>query len=1171
MDETAADDPSTLLGPASDPGTPPPYLPLETYHVASPVAPSGVTAVRFDPQQELVHCGFQSGHVRSFALPNCSPYTANVASYSPILDLCPDPRADQGSIVLSPDAVKHVHRRGRVLWSLTAKSDMSSAGLLAMTPLQHTPTSTFSTLILSATFSRLHVINVDRGAIVRELVTSDSPPCDYHHLRSPAPHTLLTGSALGALKWIDTRTWKATQSVAVHTGAPGPFAGVACVGDSGTYVATTGVHTGRQVVDVVDVRMGKVLGKVAVGASVMTAAKDGDCVLAVSEAGVLSVVDVGKLQVSATVRVWEDEAGEDAMAAPFACMDVSPSGELLVLGDLAGNTHFWCPPRSDGPVMIPDEYKGGTGHTWNWYPEHELKVNTDSHPIEVPSMVHAAPYVPWSEDVSFNAHVGMPRYTKDTLMSGTWPADLMHSVGLPPATIPATILANARGTPQLRTAPKPASLARNTWPYKTKTEIPKFKSTRRLRSRSRSSSRTRSSTPGTSSSLRPAQTESVLEDYKLMEIQYSRFGVHDFDFHFFNQSPYIGLEPGLPNAYVNNYLQVLFFSPSFRAQAMRHALQPACQKPLCLLCETGYLFRMLDQARAQAETTPVCRAANWCSAFAHLRETHGLNLLENPAVGFTSVATTMATCARFLLDQFRRDDAAVVGGQHPGPAGAGGVGTVVDEFCIQSRTEATCNSCKTRTSKVVDSFTVDLVYPGHRAGNPDVTFVDVLRASMVSASGGLGGAGSGGKAGGAGADMERIWCAKCKQYRPTMQKRLPVRVPDVLQVNCNVKAEWNADWWCSKDSHFTGIPGSGFMPVRFRLALPEPNAEPVFEALPDDGEAGEDVYTLSAVVFEVTEGGRPHIASHIFGEDNAGKGQWYLFNDFRVRAVPHNQVLQFPRWKIPSLVVYRKSSSAAKLALPTAPRLADLDLDWLLDPHLLLPPGRAPALRDPLHPAEILHPGFLCAIDAEFVSHCEEEAEYSSDGIKRIMRPRILSLARVSIVRGSGPLAGSECVDEYIEQRDPVVDYITAFSGIEPRDLDRNASTRRLVALKSAYRKLRCMVDSGAVFIGHSLEQDFRIINLVVPKRQVIDTSQLYHIPAQQRKLSLKFLAWAVLNEHVQVGNHDSVEDARTALALYNKYCEVQAAGNWKTFLKVCMTWDISTGSSRHPLMCTSP
>jgi PAB-dependent poly(A)-specific ribonuclease subunit 2 len=51
-------------------------------------------------------------------------------------------------------------------------------------------------------------------------------------------------------------------------------------------------------------------------------------------------------------------------------------------------------------------------------------------------------------------------------------------------------------------------------------------------------------------------------------------------------------------------------------------------------------------------------------------------------------------------------------------------------------------------------------------------------------------------------------------------------------------------------------------------------------------------------------------------------------------------------------------------------------------------------------------------------------------------------------------------------------------------------------------------------------------------------------------RLSLKFLAWYLLNESVQVATHDSIEDARTALRLYHKYLELKEAGTLQDTLR---------------------
>jgi PAB-dependent poly(A)-specific ribonuclease subunit 2 len=99
------------------------------------------------------------------------------------------------------------------------------------------------------------------------------------------------------------------------------------------------------------------------------------------------------------------------------------------------------------------------------------------------------------------------------------------------------------------------------------------------------------------------------------------------------------------------------------------------------------------------------------------------------------------------------------------------------------------------------------------------------------------------------------------------------------------------------------------------------------------------------------------------------------------------------------------------------------------------------------------------------------------------------------VLRGDGPKQGVPFIDDHIHTSETIVDYLTEFSGIKCKqiylfvvdavfeagildgDLDPVASRYTLTPLKLVYKKLRLLVDSGCIFIGHGLTKDFRIIS----------------------------------------------------------------------------------------------
>lgn len=56
------------------------------------------------------------------------------------------------------------------------------------------------------------------------------------------------------------------------------------------------------------------------------------------------------------------------------------------------------------------------------------------------------------------------------------------------------------------------------------------------------------------------------------------------------------------------------------------------------------------------------------------------------------------------------------------------------------------------------------------------------------------------------------------------------------------------------------------------------------------------------------------------------------------------------------------------------------------------------------------------------------------------VRPARLGLARISVVRGEGPQAGTAAIDDYVRTLEPVTDYLTKWSGLVRAAAPRGSS-----------------------------------------------------------------------------------------------------------------------------------
>lgn len=792
-------------------------------------------------------------------------------------------------------------------------------------------------------------------------------------------------------------------------------------------------------------------------------------------------------------------------------IDLSPSGEALAINDTECSIHLWGSPA-------------------------KVHFNEMSKEVEFADVTPRPPPLDWAPDTPLNM-IGMPYY-HERLFSA-WPSHMVFEVGSPPAPIDPTIIPYLRPAEVGLYAPNPQKTRRyqveNTRALAS-TEpaliAPKF-----LSEKAREQSRAKSdgSVSDTAEALAGAKINGQSDDdpllkYSNVEIKYSRFGVDDFDFRyvflfffvpfansgrFYNKTVFSGLETHIANSFTNALLQLFKFIPLVRNLALHHAAS-SCIFENCLLCEMGYLFDMLEKANGQN-----CQATNLLKTFSSFREAANLGLLEENLTT-KSLSSAIQSVNRFFLAQIAHDFRMILPSSED-----------LDRSLATLASESIrCMFCQNEIIRAGNPVATELIYPPvdlkQVRRHPMYRFSNILRASIERET------------------QNRGWCNYCRRYQQVAIRKTVHRMPLVLMVNAALNNPIVRRLWA--------IPG--WLPEQVGVVI-------------DNGQVlcyeGEDlrlrmhsnmpglmVYDLVGIVSEIDipEHQKPHLVSFInvsiSAREPRPRNSWHLFNDFLVTEVDKDEALRFNQpWKVPCVLAYQVRD--ARYAI---------DDSWkhYLDTTLLfrewsLNGGRPVESCRMLAEQEKPASGTPVALDTEFVDLEKAEIDVKADGSQEIVRPSRSGLARVSVLRGAGVQEGVPFIDDYITIKEPIVDYVTQYSGIKPSDLDLRTSEHNIVPLKIAYKKLWLLLNLGCVFVGHGLASDFRQINIQVPKTQTVDTQYLYFHPAKNRRLSLRYLAWAVFKEYIQEEpadtsqGHDSIEDARMALCLWKKFREYEDAG----------------------------
>ncbi|KAG6878679.1 hypothetical protein C0993_011494 [Termitomyces sp. T159_Od127] len=617
----------------------------------------------------------------------------------------------------------------------------------------------------------------------------------------------------------------------------------------------------------------------------------------------------------------------------------------------------------------------------------------------------------------------------------------------------------------------------------------------------------------------------VPQMYRQVEIEYSKFGVEDFDFGFYNKTEYSGLETHIFNSYTNSLLQVMHYCLPIRNVAKSH-ITTKCTREHCLLCELGFVVRMLEDAKGTN-----CQSSNFCKTVGVLALGITSNSIELVDYGRQDIRVDYAyriqVFHRFLIEHlssegnyFAKNPPMLNTLSGSSKSRLLSAAPITQLLGIDSKNVITCTSCGAVRGKDNMTHLVDLTYPRKGPSNephPATDFPSILRHSLLRQI------------------IHKATCQQCLVPTSfTSRRSIPSRdLPPILAINACIYNEENLNLWLD-------VKGQTFLQTRIQL---------FGQADGVDDSIGVEYVIRSLVVQILTRDAQSHLVAIVRVPEAERRvdlvSPWFIFNDFVVRNISEEEALSFPdKWKVPAIIYYERNDLHEVLDYSGLPGSID---ETILCHDTSISQNRDPRLikHEVLLPNELPQPGSLVAIDAEFVSMQQEETEFRSDGRKRVLRPARLSLARVSVLRGDGPKEGIPFIDDHIHTSEAIVDYLTEFSGIKFGDLDPHLSRHTLTPLKLVYKKLRLLVDRGCVFIGHGLSKDFRIINIYVPPEQVIDTVDLYFLKPRQRRLSLRFLSWAVLHEHIQTDVHDSIEDARSALKLHKAYNDFKEAGTF--------------------------
>jgi len=642
-----------------------------------------------------------------------------------------------------------------------------------------TPSPTNSHEVLVGGTGQMMLMNNSRGEIVRRF---ESPSTVVH--LGTLQRSVVCASGSGQVSILDPRTgFRPAAKIApvqAHTG------GMSGADAQGNIVATWGwTHMqGHPVPDTLvrlyDTRTLRSLPPISFSsgpAFVLLNPTDPSKLVIAGQQGMIQVADLTN---------GTNEFQQLDVSSFVTSMALSPRGDYLVFGDGDGQLHLWTQHDTSENARL-DEHGNLALPPFNGY---------EGVKPEWPDHADPPPPVVWDDNTPLNV-IGMPLY-EDPLLSNFSPADyatVYSPFFNPPEPIPASVLASLNyqdfvGYGQLPKELKGKRNVAHARPGAGKHALRHGA----IGSRRDSEPRFRSEKDRAKNAGRLPQQEieeetpvgEVPKYYRKVEIKYSRFGVEDFDFGYYNRTRYSGLETDIINSYTNALLQALHYTEPIRAVAKAHICID-CQKENCLLCEAGFLFRMLEDAKGTN-----CQASNFSRAFSATPQASALGLIDgNSAKSAPSAATAQSTLIqnfnRWLMSTFTTEafvDGKTFSLRPPtfsnmtiAPAPVSAINQVLG---ISVKTTNRCLACQHVSVRESTLQTVDLSYPRTKAA--DSSFPDVLRSAIIRAS------------------TTKANCSNCKNFAPLDSRRDLASspnssLPPVLSINAMVSTPEQLEVW----------------------------------------------------------------------------------------------------------------------------------------------------------------------------------------------------------------------------------------------------------------------------------------------------------------------------------------------------------------------------------------